>query len=169
LTSIEPRHFVAHGQDQKIYVVTNDCLELVNLDTGVVDHRWNIGGHGPDCISLSPKGDLLAIGNDDRVIRLISTIDASIQQQLVGHIGAIAQLEFTSDGKTLLALDQRGILKLWRVIQGAEVLTWPSNPPIVAFSLSQDENWLAISHPNDIEIINIPQFDELKSVEQTDQ
>lgn len=73
----------------------------------------------------------------------------------MGHLGTIMQLQFSPDGKTLLAMDARGGLKLWQVSHGEELLTWPSREAIQSFSLSPDGNGLAIARTSDIELLEI--------------
>ena len=118
-------------------------------------------------MALAPNARILAVGRKDRRIELIDANTALIQQTLVGHLGRIEMMTFTPDGKTLLALDDRGILKVWQVAHGnrgvlptgPEMLTWPSREPIKSFNLSPDGNWLTLVRAKDAEIIEIAPID----------
>jgi WD40 repeat protein len=151
--------FALAPRDSQMYILGREKLILADLRTGVAQKNWPFNGWSATCLAASPRRDLLAIGRNDRVIDLVACSDGHIVRSLVGHRGEITKLQFTADGKTLLALDNRGTLQFWQTAQGVDILTWPSTDPIIGFNLSADDNWLAIVHADNIKIVHIPSVD----------
>ena len=146
--------------DGTMIAATNQSLHMIDGDSGRELQQWPFDGQGAWCLAASPTEPLVAVGCDRR-IELFNTSTGRVERTLVGHPGAVDQLQFTPDGKTLLALDDRGQLKFWQVAHGSELLTWPSHEPIAAFKLSSDDNRLAICYERETEIVEISALDEL--------
>jgi len=163
---IKARKLALSGSQKTLHVMTGDALIQLAIDSGNELQRWSFEGDDVSRIALSSAGDALAVGRKDRQIDIIDAETGNVRKQIFGHLGAINGLRFSPDGKTLLALDERGNLIFWLIDQGTdygtEMLTWPSREPIRAFQLSPDGNWLALLHEHDTEIIEIAPADEFR-------
>jgi len=158
----DPRQVAVSHRSRELFVVAYDAVIVFDLDTGVERRRWSF--HGGDVSSVAPSShaDLLAVGRKDRCIVLLDAATGQVRQTLVGHLGAISELQFSPDGQTLLALDDRGSVKFWHVGQGAEMLTWHSPRPIDSLRLSPDGNWLALTNGQRAEILHIAPAEQLE-------
>ena len=155
-TSRPGREVRALAPDEpRLYFLRADSLSWIDVTTGVLNGEFAVNGSDANCLAVSPLGRYVAFGQTNRRIEIVNLETRETQITLVGHLGAIKQLQFTSDGKTLFALDARGTLKLWQVSQGAELLTWSSRTPIQAFSLSPDGNGIAVIRGTDLELIEV--------------
>jgi WD40 repeat protein len=67
---------------------------------------------------ISPDGNLLALGGDDGVIRIMNTSTFAVIQSIKAHDGRISDLDFTPDGHKLLSVGRDGGARLWRVSDG---------------------------------------------------
>lgn len=75
-------------------------------------------------IAWSPGGDLLATGNFDGTIRLLSVMDGSLLRVLEGGNGVILSVEFLPGGQQLLSGCEDGTVRLWSVPEGRLLGTW---------------------------------------------
>jgi WD40 repeat protein len=74
-------------------------------------------------IAISPDGNTLASGHDDKTIKLW---DLNTKQQLhifVGHCKAVKSVAFSPDGKILATASDDKTIKLWDVNTGEEICT----------------------------------------------
>lgn len=152
------RVFAMAQSEPRLYSVTDRSLTSIDLRTGNEDSNFSFDGREADCLAVSPVGRLIAIGLGNRRIEVVNLDRPGVQSTLIGHLGAITRLQFTADGKTLLALDARNVLKFWHVAQGAELITWPSSTPIRDFSLSPDGKSLAVIRTSEVELVTVKSF-----------
>lgn len=159
LDRVGPGAYTTPHGGRTLFVVTDRSIHEVDLQTGDERREWSFEGRDTYCLAAAPDGNLLAVGGKDRQIELVDLETGQVRRTLVGHLGRINQLHFTPDGKTLLSLDERGLLKFWQVAHGSELMAWPSQEPVNAFQLSPNGRWLALGRVHDIEIVEIGRTD----------
>ncbi|HUQ73005.1 MAG TPA: WD40 repeat domain-containing serine/threonine-protein kinase [Planctomycetaceae bacterium] len=142
----------------ELYGITNDSVVTYDSRTIGETARLPFDGRDARALAASPREDLLAVGLNREIV-LIRRTDGRVLQRLVGHLAGLQQLAFTPDGKTLLALDQRGVLKFWQVKLGVEMLTWPAPQHVHDFSVSPDGRWLAVAYPDVTEFFECERLD----------
>ncbi len=145
----------------KIALTQNDRRILAFLDSGVIRidpvsgklrELWPYSGGSVSAVAESCDGTMIAIAHNDRVISLVDTDTGVKQKSLTGHLGAVHSLKFSSDGRTLLALDTRGDLRFWHVESGSELLTWPPEADIQSFDLSFNGQIFAVAEESTISL-----------------
>lgn len=159
LERVGPGAYAIPHDCSTLFVLTDRSIHELDLQTGEQRREWPIEGRDAYSLAAAPNGNLLAVGRKDRRIEFVDLATGQVQRTLVGHLGRINQLHFTPDGKTLLSLDERGVLKLWQVAHGSVLMTWPSQERIEAFKLSPNGRWLALGRANDVEIVEIGRTD----------
>jgi WD40 repeat protein len=70
-------------------------------------------------VAFAPRGDVLASGGDDRVLRLWSSKTGRALASLPGHQDQIWGLAFAPDGRTLASASKDKTVRLWRASDGA--------------------------------------------------
>jgi WD40 repeat protein len=79
-------------------------------------NRWRIPfGSRFNALDLSPDGKLLALGGEDRGIRIISTSSGKELAVLRGHGREVWGVAFNSDGRLLTSTDRFGTARIWDV------------------------------------------------------
>ena len=64
-------------------------------------------------IAISADGSKVAIAYSERTLRIFRTSDATLLQELKLQGGAISDLAWTPDGKTLVSISFDGLLRCW--------------------------------------------------------
>src|SRR5262249_28841172 len=115
---------------------------------------WDVAGRrqqgtlphptGIRSMALSPKGELLATGDNDGFVRLW---DLATRQELVrleGHGGPVLSLRFSPDGKTLASGSGDTTARLWDVAGRRPIATLQGHTFLVtSLSFSPDGKTLA--------------------------
>ncbi len=100
-------------RDGELFALTENCVIRVDPVSGVVRGEWSCDGGAVSVAAATSDGELLAIGRNDRTLTIVDAQTGQVRQSLLGHLGELSRLEFSPDGKTLLALDDRGDLRFW--------------------------------------------------------
>lgn len=95
-------------------------------DSSFVDGKWEFQGfaylpNSTNCIAQEPSGRFLYCGNDNGSIDVISSSDLWLKRRIPLKNSAITNIEISSDGTVLGAIDQNGKITVWNVI-GADNL-----------------------------------------------
>ncbi|WP_238361054.1 serine/threonine-protein kinase [Iningainema tapete] len=80
------------------------------------------GASGVNSIAISPDGNILASGNDDKTIKLWDLKTKELLYTLSGHMQAVRALTFSPDGILASASDDKTI-KLWNLSTFQEIHT----------------------------------------------
>lgn len=111
------------------------------------------GGH-PVCLAFAPDGASLAVGYDDRQVRLWDTSTGKARGVLAGHTNVVMQLAFSPDGKGLASaagLDrpgQEGEVILWDLAQTRKRLAVRGDGAMRQLAFSSDGTVLLADHMN---------------------
>jgi WD40 repeat protein len=110
-------------------------------ERGAIPHTTQVR-----CVAYSPDGKILATGGADHVIRLwdLTAITPRLRGELKSHTGAIRDLVFPLDSKTLVSVADDTRVMNWDVIAGRAVQEWQlSATGATSFALTLDGRYLA--------------------------
>ncbi|MFO0881389.1 MAG: M56 family metallopeptidase [Gemmataceae bacterium] len=82
-------------------------------------------------VAVSPDGRTLAVGGEERLVKLVDVATGSVRQVLEGHEDFVTHVAFAPDGKRLATASFDGTIKLWEVGTGKLLHT-----------LTGHENWV---------------------------
>jgi WD40 repeat protein len=110
---------VAFSSDSRM-LVTGDTSFTVQLwalgssETAAIRRVRTLTGHQASiyAVAISPDGQTIASGGDDRSIKLWS-IDGSLRRSVIAHKERIWKLAFSPSGETLASASEEGTVKLW--------------------------------------------------------
>jgi WD40 repeat protein len=127
----------AHGGTVNALAYSGDGRTLISAAEDGTVRRWDPLAHqpgrpiwkrrtGPVPIAVSPRGDLLALGDDDRTIRLLELPNGKpTGVALRGHRDWLSALAFSPDGRLLASagapMSGAGQVKVWDVASGREL------------------------------------------------
>ncbi|MBS0270503.1 MAG: caspase family protein [Proteobacteria bacterium] len=85
-------------------------------------------------LRISPDGRLLALGDDEGLVRIIQLDTFSVTRVLHAHKSRVSDLDFSPDSRTLLSAGRDGFLIYWDVESGQEIrrLSVPNTIPYSA-------------------------------------
>ena len=110
------------------------------------------------CLSFSPSGGLLAVGEGEKAVKIWDWMKGEVKETLP-HNSAITTLAFYPDGNFLASGCESGALQVWKVKDGIllQKLDW-HQAPLMSIVFSPDGRFIASgdSYGN----INIGKFDE---------
>ncbi len=69
-------------------------------------------------IACSPDGKLLAVGGEEKAVKLVDPVTGSLVHLLEGHDDMVSRVVFSPDGKTLASASFDGTVALWDVGTG---------------------------------------------------
>ncbi len=137
---------LAEGQANSLRFSRNGALLIggggINGAKGLVT-LWNvrtgeeIGQFGDEldavlAADLSPDHSLLALGGPQKLVKVYSTSDGSLQYELKKHTDWVTAIEFSPDGKYLATGDRNGGLQLWYTEDGTEHLTLKAHTKMIS-------------------------------------
>jgi WD40 repeat protein len=90
----------------------SDELQVWDMDTGDLKAGWPVPAW-IDSLAFSPRGNLLATGHDDGVVRLWDPAADRMVREFRAHGQAISALAFSPDGKRLATAGEDKTIHLW--------------------------------------------------------
>ena len=104
---------------QKVAIATNQndesaSLLIMNLDTGEVIDELALPSFVTS-MDYSEGQNLLAVAGVDQMIRLVDISNPIDLVELGGHDSIIPDVAFSSDGQTLISVDDSGTLMRWNI------------------------------------------------------
>ncbi len=113
-------------------------LRLLEADGSSWSGSWKLspGTVGP--IVFSPDGGWIASGGDDNMITVRRVPDGAVLAQLKGHQGAIVEIAFTPDGRTLVSSSTDRTLRLWHTATWRDLGTLHRGELLGGLSFSAD-------------------------------
>ncbi|WP_341525448.1 serine/threonine-protein kinase [Nostoc sp. UHCC 0302] len=85
--------------------------------------EYSTGVNSVNALAISPDGNILASGNNDKKIRLWDLNSKKILATLSGHSQAVKSVSFSPDGKTLATASDDKTIKLWHSKTFEEICT----------------------------------------------
>jgi len=123
-------------------------FDTQNFDSKVLLNLPNDKIHS---VAFSQNGDLMAVGDEYGVVRVINVNTASLQNELIGPISAISDIEFNKDDKLLAASSWDGTVHVWIMNKLDDLplnLTSPDISHIWDISFSPDGEYIAAASSN---------------------
>lgn len=116
--------------------ITRDKSEQLEILLRIEDVRYG----AVNAVTLAPDGSQLAIGTDDRIVRLFGIPNGELEQELVWHDGPITMLAYAPDGQLLVSGAQDRTIQLWQPETGERItgVRTASEPSQVVFDPAGD-------------------------------
>ncbi len=133
---VEIRGLAWLGAEQLVIADAYDRLVVVDGRSWAVQRVRQI----PECtlaVAATARGDRVAVGCVDQVVRLWSPADDSMVA-LRGHTGHVQAVAFCPDGSRLASGSRDGTVRIWDVAGAAEVMALPVADVVVALAWSPD-------------------------------
>jgi WD40 repeat protein len=123
----------------------NKVLSLFNGGSGEEIASWDVDAI-PECVALSPDGQWVAAGFNNKLARVWAIADRKLVQTFKGHTRHVHAIGFQPDGKTIVSADSAGGIRHWEVATGKvlHAMTSPSHA-IHTLSMTADGKTLALS------------------------
>jgi eukaryotic-like serine/threonine-protein kinase len=112
------------GDDQTLYA--GDCAGMLRA--------WPVTGGRPTAearqpgaifaVAISPRGDMLATGGTDKVVRLWNAKTLTQKLLLEGFVGPVNSLSFDAAGQRLASVGWDKTVRIWDVGSGQLVKSW---------------------------------------------
>lgn len=90
--------------------------KLEDVESWTIETRAPRGNFGT--MAFDPAASRLAIGSPDGTIRILNAENGKLERLLLGHVGAVHLLEWSSDGKTLFSAGYDLTVRGWDVATG---------------------------------------------------
>jgi len=96
-------------------------------------------------LRLSPDGALLAVGDDEGLVRIVRLDSFEVVRTIRAHTQRVSDLDFSPDNRTLLSAGRDGVIRYWEVESGRQLreLRIPNTIPYSArMNRASPERWL---------------------------
>lgn len=129
-----------------------DGARLWNVHDGTEIRKFpNIKSSGTRCIEFTPDGKMLAIGTTDYGTVFFWDIQTGRQiKAFEGDFKVIESLKFSPDGTKLASGSYSGVITLWNVTNGKQIMRLEGSRKILSLSFSPDGTKLAAGSGNGI-------------------
>ena len=110
---------------------THDGIYFHDLRRGTLIATLPNSKPSANGIAISADGSKVAIAYSERTLRIFRTSDATLLQELKLQGGAISDLAWTPDGKTLVSISFDGFLRCWssELLELTTLLRLPTEDP----------------------------------------
>src|SRR5690554_135061 len=121
--SISGIEFTKDGQ----YVVTSSWdgkIKLWHTLTGMQVAKLNDKGAPVYTVNFSPDQKQIISGDGDRFIKFWNRETGQLEEQLTGHISAVTDIQFTSNGNLMVSRGMNGEVIVWDVNKKEQLYTY---------------------------------------------
>lgn len=157
----------AFGFDDSVVVIDMKMLKAIKKINANPDKGLGKG----TSLAISPNGKWLAIGEDNRKVKVYNTTDWKLTYDFQYHNPesscgtCISKAVFTPDNKFLIMASKKGPLKKYSLSDGKIVNTLlPEVGNLTGLSLSPDGHTIALSTENELMMINTQTGTEISKV-----
>jgi WD40 repeat protein len=158
---------VAFTHDSKFVTVSshnqNEALRSWDIDTGKETPAWKdlkAIGAVPMALAYSPDGKYLALGQIQQTVTLVDLKERKATNSFGGLASAIRWLEFTTDSKNIVVLDQTGQAVVIESETGKESKRIQLGQSHTIPALSPDGKQLAAGTYNVVDVRNLSDNDD---------
>lgn len=136
-------------------------LAVTGIDWKTSGHEgrltlWNIDkpnkvattATGGTALAAHPDGTQLAVATLHESICLFSLPELTLLRELIGHVGLVTALAYTSDGARLLTSGTDGTVRVWDVATGKELQVCETDVSIRDLSISPDGRFVYTANAN---------------------
>jgi WD40 repeat protein len=102
-------------------------------------------------LRLSPDGKLLAVGDDEGLVRIVRLETFEVVRTIRAHTQRVSDLDFSPDNRTLLSAGRDGVIRYWDVESGSQLreLRVPNSIPYSArMNSASPERWVIMGDRN---------------------
>ncbi|MEW6281741.1 MAG: PQQ-binding-like beta-propeller repeat protein, partial [Candidatus Eremiobacterota bacterium] len=103
-------------------------------------------------LAISRDGSRLAIGSNDKSLKVVRTGDGFVWADLKGHEDGVWGVAFNSDGKQLASVASDSTVRMWDVETGKEL--WKASPGGYSVAFHPDDKTLAVGSDYKIRLVN---------------
>jgi len=113
------------------------------------------------CVAFSPDGRSLALGGDDKKVRIWDIPSGRERAVLNGHAEMVRSVAFSPDGRRLISTGQDRLVMLWDAVRGVAIrpLGEPGSNPVQFGAFSPDGLTVALGEsagtPQDITLFDV--------------
>lgn len=144
--SLDGKYFVYSDRGGNVYIRDSNTLKIIKkFDNGYYNNSVSI--------AISPNNKYIAIGQADKLIKVIEISSGRIIKELKGHTSVIYSLAFSRDGKKILSASGRceelnlndDKIKLWDISSGKVIMEIKENKEAAyRATFSPDESKIVI-------------------------
>lgn len=139
---------------REIFLVAHKQVLRIDATTGDTRVSWPYDGLDATSVSPSQNGSMLAIGRKDRTVQILDARTGQHIRTFLGYLSPPEFIQFSADGKTVITLDEKGVVQFWQVASGSELLTWPTTHKIRRFDLTHDNSEFAVIYGDTVELFD---------------
>jgi len=131
---VSPRNPIFSPDGKQFCFSEDEKIRCFNLPSATL--AWETFAARSSCSVWSPDGSMVAaVGDETKVLLLLNAQNGTILNTLHGHEGRVTSLEFSADLKRLFSLDLSGVVRVWDLDRGEQILAF-SSPDIKKGSMS---------------------------------
>ena len=102
----------------------------------------SLDGKDATCLSFSPKGSTLAVGDETGTIRIWAIASGEIKATIKNHSEVVRSVAYTSDGTVLGSASDDGTIKVWDVAMGRQRISVRSHSGLLGIAFGAGDTIL---------------------------
>jgi WD40 repeat protein/serine/threonine protein kinase len=140
-SSVEDVMFAPDGST--LWTVSGGDLRIWNINDGQLVQSIATFSDSVNDVAFTPAGDLVAVGSDDRSIRLLRAADGVEARVWTEQTDQIEAVDFSPDGALLASASWDGSASVWNVSDGSRVHTFDHAGSLADVAFSPDSTFVA--------------------------